>query len=196
MTGAALRVICTAVLAVTLAGCGGGSGDTSQPPSSGGHTRQPPASQLSSPQPPASQPPAGTTVTAPDTTPDRLKHACGNGPVCDDFVTPSGNIICFGADQNGGFVECDILSGLNPPPRKGGCDLEQPGLSVTARGDARASCRSDPTPAGFDKAIPPLAYGDRWSGFGIVCASAVTGLTCTNAAGHGFFLSRERWKTF
>ena len=69
-------------------------------------------------------------------------------------------------------------------------------MSVAASGGARVSCRSDPTPAGFDKAIPPLAYGDRWSGFGVVCASRITGITCTNAAGHGFFLSRESWRTF
>ena len=99
-------------------------------------------------------------MTAPDTTPDRLRQACGNGPVCDDFVTPSGNIRCFAADQNGGFVECDIHSGLNPAPKHGNCDLDQPGLSVGANGAASVSCRSDPTPAGFDHAIPPLAYGD------------------------------------
>jgi hypothetical protein len=195
MSGLPVRVVCAAVLAVALAGCGGGSGDTSQPPSSGdlttalssgGHTTEPPASE----------PPGGTTVTAPDTTPDRLAQACGNGPVCDDFATPSGNIRCFAADQNGGFVECDITSGLNPEPDRGNCDLEQPGLSVGASGTARVSCRSDPTPAGFDDQIPPLSYGDGWSGFGVVCASRVTGITCTNTAGHGFFLSRESWKTF
>ena len=196
MSGLGSRLVFAVALALTLSGCGGGSGDTSRPPSSGGHSTAI-SSDGHTTEPPASQPPGGTTVTAPETTPDRLKQACGNGPVCDDFATPSGNIICFAADQNGGFVECDIQSGLNPPPKKGSCDLEQPGLSIAASSTtAVTSCRSDPTPAGFDHAIPPLAYGDSWSGFGIVCASRITGITCTNAGGHGFFLSRESWKTF
>ena len=40
---------------------------------------------------------------------------------------------------------------------------------------------------------PPLAYGSRFSRGGITCVSRATGLTCRNAAGRGFFLSRERW---
>ena len=42
-----------------------------------------------------------------------------------------------------------------------------------------------------------LAYGMTWSGGGgLRCRSAETGLTCRNASGHGFFLSRERWRSF
>jgi len=195
MSSLPVSVVRAVVLAVVLAGCNDNQPmDVSEVHSSSQQTTA--TSPGATTQPPASQPSAGTTVTAPDTTPDRLRQACGNGPVCDDFVTPSGNIRCFAADQNGGFVECDIQSGLNPAPKHGNCDLDQPGLSVGANGAASVSCRSDPTPAGFDHAIPPLAYGDSWSGFGVVCASRATGITCTNAAGHGFFLSRESWRTF
>ena len=40
-----------------------------------------------------------------------------------------------------------------------------------------------------------LGYGKTWSGGGIRCTSAETGLTCRNKSGHGFFLSREHWRS-
>jgi hypothetical protein len=41
-----------------------------------------------------------------------------------------------------------------------------------------------------------LAYGRTWQRGPITCTSRVTGLTCRNARGHGFFLSRESWRRF
>jgi hypothetical protein len=41
-----------------------------------------------------------------------------------------------------------------------------------------------------------LGYGRTWRVGGIRCASAPSGLTCRNKTGRGFFLSRERWRTF
>jgi hypothetical protein len=41
-----------------------------------------------------------------------------------------------------------------------------------------------------------VAYGAKWSGGGVRCASAFNGLTCRNTSGRGFFLSRERWRSF
>jgi hypothetical protein len=41
-----------------------------------------------------------------------------------------------------------------------------------------------------------LGYGQTWSGGGLRCTSALTGLTCRNKSGHGFFLSRESWRMF
>jgi hypothetical protein len=41
-----------------------------------------------------------------------------------------------------------------------------------------------------------LAYGKTWAGEGLRCTSAEIGLTCRNRDGHGFFLSRERWRAF
>jgi hypothetical protein len=40
-----------------------------------------------------------------------------------------------------------------------------------------------------------LGYRDGWSAPGISCSSAFAGLTCRNSGGHGFFLSRDRWKS-
>jgi hypothetical protein len=140
--------------------------------------------------------PSGSTTEAPGTTPDRLADRCGPGPVCDDFATPSGNIICFASAGQHGFIECEIKSGLVPRPPRDGCDLDQPGLSLSSTGPAKPSCRSDPSPAWFDRQIPTLAYGTTWAGFGVSCLSESTGLRCTNRDGHGFFLARENWSTF
>ena len=89
--------------------------------------------------------PSGSTTEAPGTTPDRLADRCGPGPVCDDFATPSGNIICFASGGQHGFVECEIKSGLVPPPPRDGCDLDQPGLSLPSTGlPNRAAGRTPP----------------------------------------------------
>ncbi|HET7647168.1 MAG TPA: DUF6636 domain-containing protein [Gaiellaceae bacterium] len=39
-----------------------------------------------------------------------------------------------------------------------------------------------------------LAYGRTWHSHGFTCRSRTTGLTCTNARGHGLFLSRASYR--
>jgi hypothetical protein len=41
-----------------------------------------------------------------------------------------------------------------------------------------------------------IAYGRTWRGGPFTCSSRTTGLRCSNRAGHGFFLSRQRWSRF
>jgi hypothetical protein len=41
-----------------------------------------------------------------------------------------------------------------------------------------------------------LAYGKTWRHRGFTCTSRFTGLTCTNAAGHGLFISRASWRAW
>jgi hypothetical protein len=146
-------------------------------------------------EPPASSGVSTAVVVAPPHAPKRLARLCGETP-CDDFATPSGNIKCFAAAYNGGSVECAIGSGLVPVPTSPPCDLDRPGLVVGASGSARPSCRGDPTPAVLDSRIPALPYDAVWEGFGVHCFSQTSGLTCVNRDGHGFFLSRERWRLF
>jgi len=129
---------------------------------------------------------------APASTPARLVTYCSSGPRCDDFATPSGNIRCFGWAGLGGTVECTMLSPLVPKPATT-CELDVVGLALSVGHPAKPDCRGDPTPAGLDKHIPPLAYGSAWEGFEIRCVSRTVGLTCSDGRGHGFFLSRERW---
>jgi hypothetical protein len=169
--------------------CGGSNGSAATAVNSNTVT-------LSTPTTTGTTEPSGSTTTAADATPDRLVELCGSTPPCDDFANPTGNIICFASARDHGFVECDIKSGLVPPPPRLGCELDQPGVVVGSTGSAKPSCRSDPTPAGLDKQIPTLAYGTTWAGFGVSCVSRETGVRCTNRDGHGFVIAREAWGVF
>jgi hypothetical protein len=51
-------------------------------------------------------------------------------------------------------------------------------------------------PCDLDKRIPALPYDDLWEGFDVTRVSQTSGLLCLSGDGHGFFLSRERWKLF
>jgi len=113
------------------------------------------------------------------------------------FRTPSGNIGCvFSAGLAGAaapVLRCDVRSGLRPRPRRpAACDLDY-GDSVAVGRAGRASlvCHGDTV---LDPRARVLGYGRTWSRGGISCASRATGLTCMNRSGHGFFLSRERWR--
>jgi hypothetical protein len=113
------------------------------------------------------------------------------------FVTPSRNIICLWSPETEGqprtYLRCDIRSGLEPRPRRpSSCDVDWAlGLSMASVGKASPTCAGD---SFFQGWRPVLAYGTTWRKRGFTCRSQRIGLTCRNAAGHGFFLSRERWR--
>jgi hypothetical protein len=120
------------------------------------------------------------------------------------FKTPSGNIVCFHspgpADMPRVFLGCGIKSGLKPPPprrpcREGGYAGDRVELLATGRVHV-PPCAGDPGALVGERSARVLGYGKTWSGGGIRCTSAVAGLTCRNRSGHGFFLSRERWRAF
>ena len=120
------------------------------------------------------------------------------------FKTPSGNIVCgYSIAPDGtASTECGIKSGLKPPPRPIHCDAGDPNdKRVSLRDTGRAApvlCAGDPGPLlpQIDAAAKVLAYGKTVRFGGISCGSTTTGLTCRNRSGHGFFLSRERWRMF
>ena len=118
------------------------------------------------------------------------------------FSTPSKNIGCqyarFDAQPNAaGFpatLRCDVRTGLHPKPaRPRRCDLDWgDSLEMRKRGRVDVVCHGD-TALG-SKHI--LRYGQTWRHDGFTCRSRMTGLTCRNLSGHGFFLSRQRSRTF
>jgi hypothetical protein len=123
------------------------------------------------------------------------------------FKTPSANVVCgygYGSKIPRAFVGCRIKSGLKPPPRptRPGCfTTNDVGLGATGRTTTgRTICPGEPEgDAGvlaYENVARVLGYGKTWSGGGLSCASAVTGLTCRNKDGHGFFLSRVHWRAF
>ena len=102
------------------------------------------------------------------------------------FKMPSGNIGC---QLEATTVRCDIRSGLKPPPAKP-CAGDWGGAVLASHGKAKPSCASDTI---YDDSAPALDYGSTWGGGGISCLSSTSGLQCSNATGHSFFLSRDSW---
>jgi hypothetical protein len=85
-----------------------------------------------------------------------------------------------------------LLSGLRPAPKRQ-CDGDWTGASMSVNGPAGPTCAGDTV---YDRRAPILAYGRTWTLARLSCVSRATGLTCRNRDGHGFFLSRERWRIF
>ena len=108
--------------------------------------------------------------------------------------TPSGNIGCY-YQSSPAYLRCDILSGLKPrPARPASCDLDWgDSLTLAKMGRARLVCHGDTV---FDPSARVLRYGTTWTRGPYVCTSRTSGLTCENAVGHGFFLSRLSWRRF
>jgi hypothetical protein len=110
------------------------------------------------------------------------------------FRTPSGNIRCaFVADP--GYVRCEIGTLLKPQPRRPAwCELDWAyGLDLGRRGKGRVLCAGDTV---FDPRARVLRYGSAFRRGGFRCLSRTDGLRCTSPSGHGFFLSRDRWRVF
>lgn len=109
------------------------------------------------------------------------------------FRTPSGNIQCLyhSLGTRGPAIRCDIRSELSPKPQRS-CDLDWVGVSLPSRGPASPTCAGDTV---FFPPKPQLPYGRTWSRGWIACVSRTTGLTCRSGR-HGFFLSREKWRTW
>ena len=107
--------------------------------------------------------------------------------------TPSRGIGCI-FNESPQLLRCDVRTELRPKPaRPSACDLDWGyGLQMTLHSRAATFCAGD---SALGQG-PPLAYGARLRFGGFTCTSRRTGLTCANAAHHGFVLSRERWRRF
>jgi hypothetical protein len=176
----------TALVALILAGCGGGtttvtetqSQDTAGPPQSTS-----PATTTTS---------DGATVTVAPGKRSPAIPAGNHGPHY--FETPSHNIGCFISAHD---ARCDIRErAWSPPPEpksciKFGVDYGQ-GL-VVGPNHAEFVCAGDTT-LGGPVILPYRASAQRGT---ILCVSRRAGMTCRNTAnGHGFFLSRASYRIF
>jgi hypothetical protein len=119
--------------------------------------------------------------------------------------TPSQNISCFYVPQRPtthGNLLCTIKQAAYTRSLQARCIAPPTGLdwhgftlSDTKRGELL--CAGGLMYDGRDTpAFVTLAYGKTWRHRGLTCTSRVTGLTCTNAHGHGLFLSRASWRTW
>ena len=105
------------------------------------------------------------------------------------FQMPSKNIGCT---EGEGVLVCDILSGLQPEPKKQ-CELDWTGMEMEALGPAQPRCAGD---TAYVESAPVLEYDTAWSRGGFTCVSMTNGLECRNRENHGFLLSRESWTQF
>lgn len=111
------------------------------------------------------------------------------------FKTPTGKIVCgvfVAGKYSESLLRCDILTGLKPKvKRPKGCDFDFGStLELRPTGGAIIGCVSDAV--GTAKRV--LGYGQTLHKGPFACISARAGLTCTNKNGHGFFLSKQRWR--
>lgn len=116
--------------------------------------------------------------------------ALGQGLV--GFQSPSKNIGCV---VSAGSARCDIAKRDWAPPRKpASCDVDYgQGLTISRSGSrGRFVCAGD-TALGSGKI---LAYGRSVKRGGMTCTSRESGVTCKNARGHGFRISRASYRVF
>lgn len=108
------------------------------------------------------------------------------------FLTPSHNIACAMSQDS---VRCDIRNKeWTGPAKPADCHLDwNNSVEVTASEEGHVLCAGD-TLFGVD--YPILRYGRYLKSRAITCVSKSNGLTCTNKAGDGFFLSYEELKLF
>lgn len=112
------------------------------------------------------------------------------------FQSPTGNIHCAIYSFNGRTeARCDLWDytpSFTRPPA--GCDLDWGmAFAVGASGKGVLACVGDTV---RDPGNPVLPYGEAVSLGGISCVSAKTGMTCTNAEGHGFSVARAKQRVY
>ena len=119
--------------------------------------------------------------------------------IADDFIyfhTPSDNIHCVLMSGDFEGARCDMLALTQSfPKRPVDCDLDW--------GDAfeiGATDRQGHVVCHGDTVISPdsmeLGYGASATLGEFTCTSQKTGMTCTNARGHGFSIARARQTVF
>jgi Family of unknown function (DUF6636) len=178
-----LTSVAASVLGLLLIGCGGGDGTTTvveretvTEASGGGQDTT------------EAEPSAASGVETPEPPTETVE--------LEAFRSPSGNIGC---QVGGGTARCDIAQReWSPPPRPASCPPETDygqGLEVRAGdGPGGVVCAGD---TALDPRAPTLAYGTASSVGSLVCTSRETGITCVDVSEyHGFFMSRNRYRTF
>ena len=129
-----------------------------------------------------------------------IAAALGTTPArADDFIffhTPSGNIHCMLMTGDYASARCDMQS-LTPTftKRPDDCDMDWGNaFEVTATGrKGHVLCHGDTV---IDPQSMELGYGASTTMGDLTCTSEQTGMTCTNARGHGFTIAKARQTLF
>lgn len=194
---------CVIGLAFVAAGCGGGttsggSVPTPVPSSVAPTTPAPPTVAASSPAPVASPTPSA----APSASASPFVVPSGPTPSAQvdlsakslaGIISPSGHIACL-FDGPPTAARCDVNDahwGLTTPKS---CPLAYGDSAEVGAGSADLTCHGDTVFGAPNQ--PVLPYGQSVRYQTIVCTSQTTGITCRNAKGHGFMVSRDGYHLF
>lgn len=119
--------------------------------------------------------------------------ASASGASAAGFRTPTDNIHCMAGVWDGtAELRCDIRSNdAAVPKRPADCDLDY-GNAFVVTGAARRAIRACVGDTVMDPSNPVIDYGSTWKQHGFTCTVETAGVTCRNAHGNGFFLSRKK----
>ena len=120
------------------------------------------------------------------------------------FKSPTGNINCLYLDVKGEEeMRCDITQftpsfKTAPPGTSNEAIVCTPALlrGFIITPSAKRGAAFCPTDSVNEPGSKVLPYGASFSRDGMTCTSETSGMTCKNAAGHGFSLSRAQQKIF
>jgi hypothetical protein len=111
--------------------------------------------------------------------------------------TPTRNITCAVTPA---ALHCDITQAAYRTRLQKRCiapptGLDWHGFELTPAGKGAVTCSGGVLVMGPVRYVT-LRYGRTWRHGAYTCRSRLAGLTCTNRAGHGLFLSRISYRTF
>ena len=119
--------------------------------------------------------------------------------LADEFIyfhTPSDNIHCVLMSGQFEGVRCDMLDLTKSfPTRPADCDLDWGDAFEVGPNDRKGHvvCHGDTV---INPDSMELGYGASATLGDFTCTSEKTGMTCTNARGHGFAIAKARQKLF
>ncbi len=113
------------------------------------------------------------------------------------FTSPSGNILCGIFDDDSPGARCDMRT-LTPSYTTPPADCEQDWGAyfwIGAHGrSGELICVGDIV--ADPESAPVLSYGRHITFAGVTCQSEESGVTCTNAAGHGFTIAKANQRIY
>ncbi|MEO8242831.1 MAG: DUF6636 domain-containing protein [bacterium] len=119
--------------------------------------------------------------------------------LADDFIyfhTPSDNIHCMMVTGDYAAVRCDMIALTKSfPKRPADCDLDWGDAFEVGQSDRRGHvvCHGDTV---INPDSMQLGYGASTTLGDFTCTSEKTGMTCTNARGHGFSIAKAAQQLF